>query len=217
MALSLNIEDLINTDESLRDDEWEKAFFHTFVQSKLKVLNQAPQQGPDSWPYLLVEISDEGTETAAQILNWLSDKGIGLAVNPQKPVPDYVFTYGMVWNFRQRQQFLTPVNTARPGQIKFEKGEKVLAGGPTEEYLPEYVKVVLRDFFKQQKINNMKIVVVGHGPNEKHYDLCFSLEAMGSPNKTEHHGILEALAWFLPGHYSLMLISEKDMPHFQPL
>ncbi len=217
MAVSLNINDLINTEEHLRDEEWEKAFFHAFVQSKLKVLNEAPQAGPDSWPYLLVEVDDAGAESAGSVLQWLSDKGIGLAVNPQKPVPDYVFTYGMVWNFRQRQQFLTPVKGAQVGQVKFEKAEKVLAGGPTEEFLTEYVKNVLREFFRQQKIMNMKIVVVARGTTEKHYDLCFSLEAMGSPDKTEHHGILEAISWFLPGHYSLMLISEKDMPQFQPL
>lgn len=217
MAMSLNIEDLINTDESLRDDEWEKAFFYAFPQTKLKVLNEAPQAGPDSWPYLLVQTDENGSESAAQVLHWLSDKGIGLAVNPQKPVPDYVFTYGMIWNFRQRQQFLTPVDEARLGQVKFEKGEKVLAGGPTEDFLPPYVRAVLKEFFRQQKIDDMKIVVIGHGGEKKQYDLCFSLEALGTPDKTEHRGILEAISWFLPPHYSLMIISEKDMPQFQSL
>jgi hypothetical protein len=219
MALSLNLNDLLNADESTRDEEWEKAFFHAFPQAKLKILNEAPQAGPDSWPYLMVEIDEEGNEPAAQVLNWLSDKGIGLAVNPQKAVPDYVFTYGMIWNFRQRQQFLSPSTEARMGQIKFDKDEKVLAGGPTEEYLPPYVRGVIREFFKQQKLTNMKIAVIGRGGANAngHYDLCFSLEGMGSPAKAEHRGILEAISWFLPAHYSLMLISEKDMPGFQPL
>lgn len=218
MAISLNIHDLLNTAESSRDEEWEKAFLHVFPQTKLRLLSDVPQAGPDSWPYLMVEIDENGTEPATKVLSWLSDKGVGLAVNPQKAVPDYVFTYGMIWNYRQRQQFLTPVTTEpRQGQIKFEKDEKILAGGPTEDYLPHYVRTVLKEFFRQQNINDMKIVVVGRGGQDAHYDLCFSLEAMGSPDKTEHRGILEALSWFLPQHYSLMLVSEKNIPQFQSL
>jgi hypothetical protein len=195
MAISLNIHDLLNTAESSRDEEWEKAFLHVFPQTKLRLLSDVPQAGPDSWPYLMVEIDENGTA-----------------------VPDYVFTYGMIWNYRQRQQFLTPVTTEpRQGQIKFEKDEKILAGGPTEDYLPHYVRTVLKEFFRQQNINDMKIVVVGRGGQDAHYDLCFSLEAMGSPDKTEHRGILEALSWFLPQHYSLMLVSEKNIPQFQSL
>ena len=40
-------------------------------------------------------------------IEWLSDKGVGMVVNPTKGVPDYVFTYGMLWNYRERAQFQT--------------------------------------------------------------------------------------------------------------
>lgn len=217
MAIALDLTSLLEKEESLRDEEWEKAFLQAFPDARLSILNESPQAGPDAWPYLLVAVDPQGTEPATKVLSWLSDKGIGLAVNPHKAVPDYVFTYGMIWNYRQRGQFLTPSKDPRQGQIKFEKGEKILAGEPTEDYLPGYARDILRDFFRQQGLENMKIAVVARGTSPDQYDLCFSLEAMGNPDKTEHRGILEALSWFLPAHYSLMLISEKDIPRFVAL
>jgi hypothetical protein len=38
-----------------------------------------------------------------------------------------------------------------------------------------------------------------------------------SPPQSEHAGIAEAIAWFLPAHYTVALVSEKSIPGFQPL
>ena len=53
--------------------------------------------------------------------------------------------------------------------------------------------------------------------NKTDYDLAFSLESLGNPPDKEHIGILEALSWFFPTHYSLMLISQKGLPLFTEL
>jgi hypothetical protein len=50
--------------------------------------------------------------------------------------------------------------------------------------------------------------------DRKHYDLAFSLESLGNPPTKEHQGIAEAITWFLPPHYSVVLVSEKDLPEF---
>jgi hypothetical protein len=61
----------------------------------------------------------------------------------------------------------------------------------------------------------MRVLVMG--PNQQQFDFCFSMESLGAPPAQEHRGILEAIAWFLPAHYSLMLVSEKDLPKFESL
>jgi len=210
------------------DNEAEALFLKDFPDARLKVLSETPQMGPDGWPYLLVAVDPEGAEPAAKVLHWLSDKGIGLVVNPDKQTPDYVFTYGMIWNFRERGEFLSPVVANKPasdGQsfenILFEKsvelsgGQKILAGAPSESFLPIYVREVLRAFFKDNEVGEMRVLVMG--PNQEQFDFCFSMEALGSPSGQEHRGILEAISWFLPAHYSLMLVSEKDLPKFHNL
>jgi len=231
MTVSANLSDLLKFEPSARDREWEYAFLHAFPQAKLKILSETPSQGPDGWPYLLVQIDETATESAQKVLSWLSDKGIGLVVNPKKDAPDYVFTYGMIWNYRERSEFLSQSGLDRERvsvqKIELAGGQKVFAGPPSDSYLPTYARHILKAFFRDNGIGTMKVLVMRDdsgavasvsdpAPPER-YDLCFSLEALGTPPATEHKGILEALSWFLPAHYSLMVISENGLPAFTPL
>ncbi len=216
MAFSTDLNSLLKCEFAARDLEWEKAFFHAFAHGKLKVLNDTPVSGPDGWPYLVCEASNEGTEPTTKVLSWLSDKGIGLVVNPGKETPDYVFSYGMIWNFRERGEFLTAQESqVKNEKVEFSKEQKVLAGPPDEKYLPVYARHILKSFFKDNGVTAMKILVMSE--DQKQFDLCFSIEALGRPAPEEHKGILEALSWFLPAHYSLLLISEQGLPAFAEL
>jgi hypothetical protein len=223
MAVSANINDLLKYELSARDREWEHAFLHAFAQAKLKILNDAPSQGPDGWPYLLVEINDEASEPAYKVLSWLSDKGIGLVVNPTKETPDYVFTYGMIWNYRERGEFLSNSNADKDRvtvqKINLADGQKMLVGPPSDTYLPPYARTILKSFFRDNGLPEMRVLLMTENEETepKQYDLCFSLEALGAPEQHEHKGILEALSWFLPAHYSLMVISEQGLPTFTNL
>src|SRR5690606_19086342 len=130
--------------------------------------------------------------------------------------PDFVLTYGMIWNFRETGRFVDEsTGDVIPGRTEFLQGTKVLAGPPSDKYLPPYVRAIMREFFKQQGKAEVKILVLSE--DQKHYDLCFSLESLGSPPRHEHHGILEAISWFLPAHHSLVLASEAGLPQFHPL
>jgi hypothetical protein len=40
---------------------------------------------------------------------------------------------------------------------------------------------------------------------------------LGNPPTKEHQGIAEAISWFLPPHYSIVLISETGLPPFAAL
>lgn len=212
MARTLDISQLVTQPDSMRDEEWEKAFLLAFPTTTVEIIGEQPQVGPDGWPYLHVKTDITAAEPATKVLNWLASRGIGLAVNPHKHAPDYVFTYGMVWNLKQTGQFYTAANKVSPGAVKYEKGQQVHAGEPAEEYLPAYVRDILRQFFKQQGVKSPKIMVMSS--NDKNYDLCFSLESLGDPPTHEHHGIAEAVSWFLPAHYSIVLISEESVPAF---
>ncbi|MGZ3690877.1 MAG: hypothetical protein ACXVAX_05210, partial [Pseudobdellovibrio sp.] len=181
-----------------------------------------PQQGPDGWPYLITETQVDGqpvgdkNDSTQKIIHWLSTRGIGLVVNPRKlPYPDYVFSYGMLWSFRETGYFIKFNEIEKGSQLVVEENAAVRTGPPTKEYLPDYVRQVLKDFFRDQSVFDAKILMIStDGIN---YDLCFSLESLGNPPESEHEGILEALAWFLPPHYSLAVISEKGLPTFESL
>ncbi len=195
-----------------RDFDWEDRFFVNLTQSQVRVLNPEPIAGPDGWPYLAVatDPSEIGTVDQVQkLLAWLAQKGVGLVVNPGQEYPDFVFTYGMIWLFRQTGRFYLRAEQVPPGEAILGAGAKF--GDPDEKYLPQSVRKILADFFRDQGLYNVKILAIAQ---ERHMDLAFSLESLGQPPQAEHQGILEALSWFLPGHYSLVLASEKDLPPF---
>ncbi|MEZ4871792.1 MAG: hypothetical protein R2827_06000 [Bdellovibrionales bacterium] len=202
--------------EAFRNDDWEHHFLNALVQGNVDLDSDQPQPGPDGWPYMLVKTTPKAEEPTRNLLHWLSENGVGLVVNAHKEMPDYVFSYGMIWNFRENGHFLSP-NKEDNGldSVVFEEGEKVHAGDASESYLPKYVRNVFRQFFQQQGIENPKILVISR--DQKNYELMISLDSVGNPPKEEHQGILEALSWFLPLNYSLILAPEQGLPDFYPL
>lgn len=210
-------EKLVQTDPGARDGAWERAFLAALPQARVKTLSPEAKAGPDGWPYLFVATDDgPDSEPLVSVLHWLSSRGIGLAINPQKEAPDFVLTYGMVWNFRERGQFLSemPVET-RSGAIEVTAGQEVLTAQPSEHYLPPYVRSILKQFLADQGIFAPKILMVSF--DKQNYDLCFSSESFKSPSPADQGAYAEALGWFLPAHYVVSMISEKALPGFQPL
>lgn len=207
-----------------RNQAWDEKFFKFLSETDLKILTQDPQQGPDGWPYLMTETisanapkGQEATDSAQKIFHWLATRGIGMVVNPRRlPYPDFVLSYGMIWSFRETGFFIkyqSEVNVSK--KLNLEDPSKAVFGEPTHEFLPLYVRKVLKDFFRDQSVFDAKVLMIS--ADKQNYDLCFSLESLGNPKAEEHDGILEALAWFLPPHYSLALISEKNLPAFKSL
>jgi hypothetical protein len=209
---NMNLDEICQVPVPQRGEAWEKEFFRALVHGKIEVIDGTPKNDFDGWPYLYVRASEQG-DPAPQVLDWLSTRGIGLLLNPEKSAPDYVINYGMIWNQKETGQFLTPtLQSTIEGSITLESGQPILAGPPHEKYLPTYVRNILREFLQAQSILMPKVLVMS--TDRINYDLCFSVESLGNPPKAEHMGIAEAIAWFLPPHYAVALISEKGLPPF---
>lgn len=207
--------DLVNVPDEKRDHKWEIDFFMAVTQGNLNLVHEAPQKGPDGWPYLLVETAADASEPANKIMQWLALKGVGLVVNPRKDYPDYVFTYGMLWHFKETGLFYRDAAEAPVGTVELEKGQDLHAGEPAPHYLPQYVRNILKQFFLDQNVMRPRILVMS--TDRKNYDLAFSIESLGNPPVKEHQGIAEAISWFLPPHYSVVLVSEMGLPKFVDL
>lgn len=210
-----NLDDLLNVPSERRDTDWENQFFHQFTNSHVNILSPEPQVGPDNWPYLLVESDIEAKESVQKILHWLHDKGIGLVLNPTEEYPDYVFTYGMIWHFKETGLFYKTIDQIKPEVVEIKENASIYYGQPSESFLPGYAKKILLEFFRDQGLLGVKINLLSD--DNKNFDLCFSIESLGNPPVKEHQGIAEAISWFLPPHYSIVLISEQGLPPFAPL
>jgi hypothetical protein len=205
---------LIKVESELRDELWEDRFLTALTECRLNILSADPQTGPDGWPYLFVEISEDG-EPAQKVLHWLATRGIGLAVNPDQEYPDFILSWGMIWYFRETGRFFRRDVDSLAGRVELSLAQIAHAGTPSPQFLPDYVRSILREFFRDQGVLNPRILVLSQ--DRANYELAFSLESLGNPPESEHEGIAEAVSWFLPPHYSLLLISEQGLPPFGPL
>ncbi|MGZ3722187.1 MAG: hypothetical protein ACXVA9_04605, partial [Bdellovibrionales bacterium] len=172
---------------------------------------------PDGWPYLFARTGPEGTEPIPQVVQWLAARGIGLVINAHKMLPDYIFPYGMIWNYVETGRFLQPeTEKPRTGEAVCQEGRKLIMGAPTDKYLPPYVREVLRHFLSALGFTHPRILVIST-PDFKEVDLMFSTESLDNLPKAQHRILADRLAWFLPLHYTLVLGSEEGFPPFGPL
>jgi hypothetical protein len=183
-------------------------------EQKVRLLSPDPQEGPDGFPYIMVSTEGEAAEPFLRLVDWCAQKGIGLAVNPQKETPDLILTFGMLWNFKERAEFFTqtPARTGL-GEIRVSGTKNFFAGAPSEGYWPTSVRKIFKEFLLQQGVLSPKVMMLSEKENGP-MDLAFSLESLGTPKKEEWQGILEAFSWFFPRHYSLSIVSEKTIQGF---
>ena len=184
-----------------------------FSEAKVELSSQDAQSGPDGWPYLHVKASPQGGEPVVRVVDWLSTRGIGLVLNAYKMMPDYIFTYGMVWNFKETGMFQNFDAKTSSGPVEYSKEQGILFGPPSDAYLPPYVRQVLKQFLNAQGVAVPKILVA----TVKDYsqtDFILSLDSLGNPPEREHRAFAEALSWFLPTHYPIVLAREAGLPKF---
>lgn len=212
----MDFERLITQPEAARDDRWEAEFLDGILQRKVQLEGDEAKEGPDGWPYLFVRTDAGGTEPFSEVVKWLSTRGIGLAVNAHKMLPDYIFPYGMLWNYNETGRFLLPQEAKPDGDVTYDENQKVKFGAPSDKYLPPYVRQVLRDFLLAQGFTAPKILVVT-SEDFKHVDLLLSVDSLGGLPKSQHKTLAEMMAWFLPLHYTLILGPEEGLPKFYDL
>lgn len=205
----MDFEKLIQLPESRRDDQWEREFLDRLVGLQVEVQGQGqPVYGPDGWPYLSVR-TDRGQEPLAKIVTWLAGRGIGLVVNSHKMAPDYVFTFGMLWNFAETGRFVVPFEGSAAGGAA-DLAERPVQGPPTEAYLPLYVRSIIKEFLKAQGMPEPRILVAT-SRDFKQTDLVWSLESLAAPTPAEQRTLADALSWFLPLHYTQVFAPEAAL------
>ncbi len=206
----MEFEKLVQLPESARDDRWEKQFLDSILTLKVRVLEDGQTAtGPDGWPYLKVATQD-GEESFDKVVRWLAGRGIGLVVNPHKMVPDYVFTYGMLWNFVETGFFVSPWSPPPAGQVLITPESRPVVGPPTDKFLPPYVRDILRELLQAQGFDQVKILVAA-SQDFTEQDLVVANESVGELNASEQRQLAEALSWFLPLHYSLVFGPEQNL------
>lgn len=208
-----SLSEYLNTNSGLRDNQWEEDLLKVFIYSKVYIVDDAIQIGPDGWPYLYLTDDKSKThvseDSAVHILQWAYENGVGLVINADKERPDYVFHYGMIWNFVHNQFFVKNVS------LEFDKNASIYVAQISEDIIPKHALDFIKEYIKSAGIDEPRGALISR--DKLQYDFALSIESLGNPPKEEHEGIARGIGWFLPNHIPATLIYEdkfQKLYHF---
>jgi len=189
---------------SRRNLNWEKSLSKGFLESEVFLVDDQPFQGPDGFSYMHIS-SEKGSPVEKEdFLNWCFESGLGLVLNlKDKKAPDYVFNYGMVWNYLLRGKFMNEVPKMK------EEGNDLFVHKISEGYLPKDVRKVIKNFLEMNKIENTKLSLVSGGDGTA-YELMWHFPDFVAQTDADKTSLLESIAWFLPLDYRLAWADTQD-------
>lgn len=205
--MTLNIQQLIQINSGLRDEAWESDFLRTFVTSDLYLIGDNVQMGPDGWPYLyLTEDNSQkhvSEDKASNLIQWAYEHGVGLVLNGHKERPDYVFHYGLIWNFIHNKFFTNSIVAETPPNAP------IYISKVSEDILPQHAMNFVKDYIKSAGIDQPRGALISR--DKINYDFALAIESLGNPPKSEHEGIAKGIGWFMPHHIPVVLIYEDKL------
>lgn len=205
---------LFKVPQETRDDIWKSKFLANVAEAGFACGNPQIIQGPDGFPYFQLETPRPNKAFQTYVIrhiipDFILEQGIGVVINAHKGQPDWVFTYGDLVNFFIRNEFYTPtVNLNLPKQETLQQDEQVLIGQPSEEYLPQKVRHILRQFIEQQGIRDVKIALMSRKYGDEVLQELITNLTPEKIGEQLYEGLQTHLKWFLPDHYSVVAIDD---------
>ncbi len=202
--------ELFETPWPQRDDGWRERFYDDVVEAAFATTEPKIFGGPDGFPYfrLVTPETEQAFEAycVASLLEFATDRGIGIAFNPGEAGADWVFTYGDLFTLRHFGMFEVPAEppTSKEAKEVLQESEEVMTGAPSDSFLPPYARDVLRHFLKTALGVESPKVLLMHRPSARpSQQLIFNLFPEDFETEEAYTTALQALKWFLPRHYGL--------------
>jgi len=228
--------ELLGVESGQRDEQWKIRFYDIVPRAALAVPDSQGMVGPDGFVYLILELPQPDSSFAGyslvKLLDHLLASGLGLMVSSGGTVPDWVFSYGCLWSYREFGHF--EVSTASPPGSSVEvtaaggglekhtytEDHEVIVGQPTDLVLPQYARRTIRAFFQERlKVSNPAVFLLADPDRQPKQALVFSVFPEDFDSQESFARVMKLLTWFLPPHYELSAISRNSgmAAAFRPL
>lgn len=231
------VDKLLSVPLAERNEAWKIKFYQVVDTASLSLPDENVFVGPDGFPYLLLNIPEPGNQyhsySLRTVLGHCLENGLGLVIaRGDMSKPEWVFPFGMLWCFKEFGQLEVPAEEKIRGELLDEtpagrlskevvqESRQVMVGQPSQEYLPEYVRVSLRNFFAQRlNMPEIQAFLLLDPAAEPPQSIVFSVFPDQFANENEYGAVLSMLRWYLPTHYGLAGIGrETDLAKsFAPL
>jgi hypothetical protein len=215
---------LFATPHDQRDEAWVATFFANAGQASFCC--EAPQviTGPDSFPYVRLTLPESNKPFTCYVIEhmipqFVLRQGLGIAINPDKAQPDWVFSYGDLVNYHLYGAFDardTRFEAGVPEQETLTEGTLIKTGEPSPQILPPEVRQTLRGFLERvgipAKVMLMSRDADAKGNRKGGLSLVFPFTRDSFNNPDEYAYFVESLGWFFPRHYSVLGMADSE--HF---
>ncbi len=198
-------------EHELRDEKWARKFYETIPDASFASQADQVLQGPDGFPYFVLKFPEPmkpfESFSVRIVLEHCTNSGIGIVINPHKPRPDWVFTYGQLWSFREYGVFHED-NIEHATQ----SSGKVLTASPNEKLFPAYSRQILNAYLKHIGVAEPKCFLLMDG-SSPHPSIVFNVFRERFATDEAHRDAMSRLTWFLPSRIGL--ISVPDTAEFR--
>lgn len=195
-----------------RDEKWRREFLNAVVNASFSCGNPQVFIGPDGFSYFGLHSPPADRSfhpyCICNLVEPLTEQGIGISINPHSARVDWVFTAGDLLAYRLHHTFEDPEGE-RAQRSKYDPAplepDKVLIGAPSTAYLPSYTRRILRRFIEERLgIPEPGVFLMRSASGSPLQHLVFSVYPERFSDEAAFRSAHNELTWFLPRHYSLV-------------
>jgi hypothetical protein len=202
-----------------RDELWKARFLGSVTEASFRCGDPQVIEGPDGFPYFQLLLPEPETHFQCYVLgrmkdDFLLEQGLGVVINPDRGMPDWVFSYGDIVNYHLTGEFYSPVeeDADLPGQEVLENDEEALVEQPSAEYLPARARGAIREHLIRLGVREPKVALMSRTRgNAVVQELVFNLAPDMFPSEEHYRGVMMSLAWYLPRHYTYVSLRGSSL------
>ena len=222
------IASLLSVAHEERNEQWAAALLSDMPLASFRCGTPQIIAGPDGFPYFQLFLPEEGKEFQCFVIDkmvndFLLNRGYGVVLNPGTGQPDWVLTYGDILNYHLNGSFFKPehfFSTSKEAEEVVIEGEEIMVGQPSETILPVQTRILLKDFFQLNGIDEPKVMLMMRKKGEEvSQDLVFNITPDGFESEEQYRNMMQTVTWYLPRHYSVVGLNDNNQADngFMPL
>lgn len=201
--------------EDARGAKWRHRFYDLIERVRLRERDPKIFIGPDGFPYYALDLPDDGEEgeiTVGDLIELATDRGFGIAIEPDDEAAAWVFTCGDLVTRRAFGGYEVPRIGIVPAETPMfravlKETERMEVAAPTDAMLPGYVRPLLHRYFTHTLgIAQPGVLAIVSPDQEPQEQLVFRVVRDDFEDEEEFENGIAGLTWFLPRHMVVSIL-----------
>jgi hypothetical protein len=208
------LRDHLSVPEEERGAKWRHRFYDLVDVARFKHRDPRIFLGPDGFPYYALDIPDDGYGDVfvSELIERATERGFGIAIEPQEDAAAWVFTCGDLVTRRTYGGFELPRLGVVPADAPTFRAvlkalERMEVLEPNEAILPPYVRPLLHRYFTETiGIAHPGVLTLVSPDQEPREQLVFRIARDDFDAEDEFESAIAGLTWFLPRHLVVSIL-----------